>query len=417
MKKIIFILITVLSMGLYSCKDDFIGQYAVETTPPDSVSAVTYESLPGAVKLTYKLPTDKDLLYVKATYTLDNGTKMEAAASAFTNQMLIDGFGRGDSVRTITLVAVDLNQNVSKPIVLKVIPKESPIFNIFKSLSYDADFGGIYAKWSNPLKVPFTLVITTPDKAGNPIVTLGGKKFSIGVDSIYNVRGYDTIPRQFNLQIMDRWGNKTPISSRTLTPLFEQMIPKAFHAKWNGDPLIPYQEYSSAVAITMLWNDKWGSTYGMGECYSTKAGGGVSNSITYDLNSTANNATGKGWVIPSRLHLYSRATYGYSVTPEYLRVWGSTSPTVSMANTSGPDAWVLLSPPEGFHIVPPSGVSGPNASAAEKTALENDGVDLTFNHITTPIRYVRLEAVSMWNNANNTTFTYAELSWYGSVIK
>jgi hypothetical protein len=167
----------------------------------------------------------------------------------------------------------------------------------------------------------------------------------------------------------------------------------------------------------MLWNGKWGSTFGAGECYSTKAGGGVSNSITYDLNNSApSNSTGKGWIIPSRLHLYARPTYGYSATPQYLRVWGSTSPTVSMANASGPDAWVLLSPPGGFLIAPPSGVPGPNASAAEKTAIENDGIDLPFDHISTPIRYVRLEAVSMWSNANNTTFTYAELSWYGKVI-
>jgi len=417
MKKLIFILISVLALGLYSCKEDFVGQYPVESIPPDSVSSVTYEALPGAVKLTYKLPTDKDLLYVKASYTLDNGAQMEAAASAFTNQLLIEGFGKGDSVRTVKLVAIDINQNVSKPVEIKVKPLESPIFNIFRSLTYDADFGGIYAKWKNPLKVPFTLVITTPDNAGNPILTLGGKKFSLGFDSVYNVRGYDTIPRMFNVQIMDRWGNKTAISSKTLTPNYEQMIPKAYHAKWNGDPLIPYQEYSGSVGITMLWNDKWGSTYGMGECYSTKAGGGVSNSITYDLNSTANNTTGKGWVIPSRLHLYARATYGYTVTAEYLRVWGSTSPTVSMANSSGTDAWVLLSPPEGFHIVPPSGVPGPNASTAERTAIENDGIDLTFDHIVTPIRYVRIECVSMWNNANNTTFTYAELTWYGKVIK
>jgi len=412
MKKLIFILISMLALGLYSCKEDFVGQYPVESIPPDSVSSVTYEGLPGAVRLTYKLPTDKDLLYVKATYTLDNGTKMEAAASAFTNQMLIDGFGRGDSVRTVTLVAVDLNQNVSKPIVVKVIPKESPIYEIFKSIVYDADFGGLYVRWKNPLKVPFVLVVTTPDKAGNPIVTLGGKEFSTGYDSTFNVRGYDSIPRSFSLQVMDRWGNKTGISTKTITPIFEQQINKAYHAKWNGDALIPYQEYNGSFGVQMVWNNKWGSTSG-GDCFSTKSGGGVTNSITYDLNSTANNATGKGWIVPSRVHLYARSGYGYSAIPEYLNIYGSTSPTVSMANASGPDAWILLGK---FHITPPSGVTGPNASSAEKTAIENDGVDLTFTAGTPAIRYVRFEAVSMWGGGNNTSFTYGELTWYGKVI-
>lgn len=412
MKKIIFILISVLVMGLISCKEDFVGQYAVETTPPDSVSNVTFEALPGAVKLTYKLPTDKDLLYVKAIYTLDNGTKTEAAASAFTNQLLIEGFGKGDSVRTIQLVAVDINQNVSKPIEITVIPKESPIFNIFNSLKADVDFGGIYVKWKNPLKIPFVLVVTTPDKAGRPLVTYGGKRFSTGVDTIYNVRGYDSIPRTFFVQVMDKWGNMTKIDTlKDIKPIFEQVIPKAYHAKWNGDPLIPYQEYNASYGVPILWDGKWGSAYG-GACFSTKAGGGISNSITYDLNSAANNTTGKGWIIPSRVHFYARPTYGFQI--ENFRIWGSTSPTVSMANTSGPDAWVLLG---SFRLAPPSGVTGPLASAAEKALIENDGVDFNFPAGTPKIRYIRFEVINMWTGATNTNFSFTELTWYGSVNK
>jgi len=413
MKKIFFILISVLLLGLVSCQEAFVGQYAIESTPPDSVSNVTYESLPGAVRLTYKLPMDKDLLYVKAYYTLDNGAKIEAAASAFTNNLLLEGFGKGDSVRTVQLVAIDLSKNVSKPVEVKVIPKESPIYSIFNSHVAGTDFGGIYVKWKNPYKVPFVLVVTTPDKAGRPIVTLGGKRFSSGVDSIFNVRGYDSIPKTFYIQVMDRWGNKTRIDTlKDIVPIFEQAIPKIRHAKWNGDPLIPYQEYNASYAITVLWDGKWGSAFG-GACFSTKAGGGISNSITYDLNSSADNATGKGWIIPSRVHFYARPTYGYQI--EYVRLWGSTSPTVSMANTSGPDAWVLLSPPEGFRIAPPSGVTGPLATAAERASLENDGIDFTFPSGTAPIRYFRWETVKMWGGQTNTNFSFTELTWYGSI--
>ena len=408
---------SVLMLSVYSCKEDVVGQYPVEFVAPDSVSKVTYESLPGAVKLTYKLPSDGDLLYVKAVYYLDNGNKMEAAASAFTNTLTIDGYGNGDSLRTVSLVAVDINQNVSLPIVVKVKPLESPIYEVMNSLKADKDFGGIYLKWLNPLKANVIVVVTTDDKAGKPVVALGGKFYSSADTAVVNVRGYDTIPRNFYIQVMDRWGNKTKIDTlKNITPIFEQLIPKGFHAKWNGDALIPYQEYNGSFGIDKVWNNKWGSTSG-GDCFSTRAGGGVSNSITYDLNSQANNTTGQGWVIPSRLKLYARYNYGYTATPEYLRVWGSTSPNVSMANTEGPDAWVLLSPPGGFHITPPSGAAGRDATTADKTFIMETGYDLVFGPGVAPIRYVRLEAVSMWGGANNTSFTYGELEWYGMVTK
>lgn len=417
MKNFIYILITCLIAVLYSCKEDIVGQYPVEFVAPDTVRNVTFESLPGAVQLTYKLPEDADLLYVKARYNLDNGEQMESAASAFTNTMLLEGFGRGDSLRTVEIVAIDVNKNVSKPVYIKVMPLESPIYDVFETIKSGADFGGIYLKWTNPLKHKIVVVVTTLDNAGKPMVALGGKFYSSVDTAIVNVRGYDTIPRNFYIQVQDRWGNKTEIDTMlNVKPIFEQLIPKTFHARWNGDPLIPYQEYNSAFSVNMVWNNKYGSTSN-GDCFSTRSGGGVSNSITYDLNSQANNATGDGWIIPSRIKIFARNTTGYSSTPEYLRVWGSTSPNVTMGNTSGPDAWVLLSPPEGFNITPPSGATGPTATTDDKTYLIETGYDLTFPSGTPAIRYVRFEAVRMWGGANNTTYTYGEINWYGMVIK
>lgn len=63
---------------LASCKEESnYGQYPVESTPPGKVTNIEYEALPGAVKLKYELPMDKDLLYVKAAYSwiIRNGKK------------------------------------------------------------------------------------------------------------------------------------------------------------------------------------------------------------------------------------------------------------------------------------------------------------------------------------------------------
>lgn len=416
MKKIFLILIVVLSIGLYSCKEDIVGQYPVEFTPPGTVTDVTYESLPGAVRLTYKLPSDKDLMAVKATYTLDNGTKMEAAASAFTNTLLLEGFGRGDSLRSVNIVAVDLNQNVSSVVTTTVMPLESPIFNVKKSLVAGVDFGGIYLKWKNPLKSKVIVVVTTPDKAGKPEVTLGGKFYSASDSSVVNVRGYDTIPRNFYIQVTDRWGNKSKMDTLKVTPLFEQMIPKDNFRKWSPAD-ISYQEYNSSFGLDKTWNGKWGSVAGPNDCYSTASGGNKTSSITYDLNYLANPATGKGTIIPSRVRIYARATYNFTAIPKEVRIWGSTSPNVLTTNTEGPDAWILLSPANGFLMAPPSGQSGLTPTAADKTFIEEEGIDLIFGPGKPPIRYVRIECASKWNATTSlNSFTYAEITWYGKVV-
>lgn len=412
-------MISVLAMSLYSCKEDVIGQYPVEFTPPDSVSNVTYESLPGAVQLTYKLPVDKDLMYVKATYTLDDGTKMEAAASAFTNKLLIDGFGKGDSIRTITLVAVDLNQNVSLSKEIKVIPKESPIYDVFNSIKAGADFGGIYMRWKNPLKAKVIVVATTPDAAGNSVVTIGGKFYSSADSAAVNVRGYDTIPRTFNIQVMDRWGNKSPISIlKNVKTFYEQEIPKGNFKRWNPTD-IPYEAYAGGIFdIEKTWNGKWGSVIGAGDCFSTASGKNKLSSVTYDLNSLSDVSTGKGLIVPSRIRINARSGAGYGALPKNVRVWGSISPNVLTTNPDGPDAWVLLSPPEGFLIAPLSGTSGLTPTAADKTWIEETGIDLIFGPGKPAIRYVRIESVSKWDPASAiNSFTYAEITWFGKVNK
>ena len=194
----------------------------------------------------------------------------------------------------------------------------------------------------------------------------------------------------------------------------EQEMPKSNFKRWNGDSTIPYQEWNSSYSIENLWNKRWGST-SAGDCFSTKSGGGVSNSITFDLNANADNVTGIGWVIPTHMKLYARYGYGYSISPEYLRVWGSSSPNVSTTNTEGSNAWILLSPPDGFHIAPPSGATSTTATTDDKAYYETTGYDLMFGNSVPPIRYIRLEAVKMWGNANNTIYNYGEIAFWGKV--
>jgi uncharacterized protein (TIGR02145 family) len=197
----------------------------------------------------------------------------------------------------------------------------------------------------------------------------------------------------------------------------EEEISKQSFAKWNGDPKIPYEEYNSSYSISQIWNKKWGALVGS-DCYSTRSGGNSTPSISFDLNSKANNITGMGWIIPTRMKIYARTGYGYSTIGKNIRIWGSTSPNVSTTNSSGPDAWVLLSPADGFMLAPPSGQSGLAPTQADKKYIEEDGYELIFNSNAPPIRYIRLETVSKWDVAANiNSYTYAEITLWGKQKK
>ena len=78
---------------LAGCDNYTVGPTEKNTVPPGRVTDIQVENLPGQARLTYKLPTDPDLLYVKAVYPLNSGEIREIKASYYTNTMLLDGFG------------------------------------------------------------------------------------------------------------------------------------------------------------------------------------------------------------------------------------------------------------------------------------------------------------------------------------
>ena len=88
---------------LVACNEDFIGQYPVDNVAPASVSDVRVENLPGSAMISYSLPNETDLLYVKAVYTDSHGVKTEVKSSVFKDNVVLKGFGRSKK-QTVQLV-------------------------------------------------------------------------------------------------------------------------------------------------------------------------------------------------------------------------------------------------------------------------------------------------------------------------
>ena len=84
MKKIIYLFaIAGVLTFLSGCEEDIKEPLFKDSNPPGPVSNTDVLNLPGAAVITYTLPTDEDLLYVKAEYTLANGEMVEAKSSNY----------------------------------------------------------------------------------------------------------------------------------------------------------------------------------------------------------------------------------------------------------------------------------------------------------------------------------------------
>lgn len=407
---------------LASCKEESnYGQYPVESTPPGKVTNIEYEALPGAVKLKYELPMDKDLLYVKAAYQLDNKEWKEAKASAYTNELLLEGFGVGDSTRQVRVIAVDVNQNESEVALIDVVPEASPVYEVIKTVSGVATFGGVKISWTNPKDFNVILVLNRENEAGQMIQPVGGRIYAEGngKEDSRSIQGIDSIMTRFTVHVEDRWGNRSSKYEFMAKPMFEELIDKSSFRRWNpsnaqGTDQIKYQAWWG-FDIEKIWDGLHPGNHSSDNCYST-AQGNKENRITFDMVSQ---------IKPSRMKLWARKNYKYSAIGEYIRVWGSNDPeglpTFDQTVEPIEKRWTLLTeeqgPKGGYHVYKPSGLPGTQVTSGDVQYAEVDGIDIYFKADIPTVRYICIEMVSMWSGGSTGSFTIAEVDFYGQYVK
>src|SRR5687768_1867817 len=86
-----------------------------DSTVPGVVTDIQVVNTNGGATLTYSLPGDKNLLYIKAVYETSKGNTQEVKASYYTNSMELPCFG--DTLEhTVTLYAVSKSEVASAPV-------------------------------------------------------------------------------------------------------------------------------------------------------------------------------------------------------------------------------------------------------------------------------------------------------------
>ena len=392
MKKYILFYYLLVGLAFYSCKENTIGQQPLHHNTPDPVTDVQVQNIPGGAVLTYNLPDNEDLLYVKASYTLTNGEKSEQRSSLYNNGLIIEGFG-DTLLHQVDVVAVDRSQNESAPVTVTIKPQTPPVWTIEESLQLVEDFGGVHAYWTNPTGAKISVVVLKKDANDEfvPLETFYSES-TVGEGA---ARGLEAEEGEFQVYVRDKWLNRSKPQFHTLTPIYERMLDKGSFLAVNlpGD----------AAAVGgwekhKMWDGQFGETLG----YSSPGGGtnaGLPHSVTIDLGVVAR---------LSRIKVYQRTgnsdDYIFNEgNPREFRVYGCE--TIDMSG--GWESWDLMMECES---IKPSGYNrGMNSSDDVRRAKE--GEDFECSPLNPKVRYIRLYVMSSWSGGSN--FQIAELDIFG----
>jgi hypothetical protein len=371
-----------------ACGEETIGQQPEDSVAPGEVIPLPPKSVPGGAVVYYVLPTDEDLLYVKAVYSLQDGIERDAKASVYTDSLEILGFG-DVSPHKVQLIAVDRSRNESKPVAVTIEPLTPPVMTIGESLWLREDFGGLHAFWDNPLKAKISVPVLVKDQNDDyvPLETF----YSESAAGEGTVRGMDTIPVDVMVYVQDRWGNRSEAKAYTLTPIYEMLFDRWAHSIIHLDT--DASPHDGTYAMENMFNGDKNAE----KCAATNNDGNWPQTVTIDIGFTAK---------ISRLRIYQRGS-GYYWIMGALRNFEVYGRADIPPQNGDWDGWTLLADCESKK---PSGLPLGEIND-DDVALAENGEDFPIPISAEPVRYLRIKATKTWGNARD--FYIGELEIYG----
>jgi hypothetical protein len=376
-----------------SCREEnMLKPLESNTTPPGVVSNVTVENKHGGAELTYTVPSDDDLSYIKAEYILPNGKLRTVKASYYSNQILVDGFSQPGEY-TVKLYAVNRSEAVSKPVEVIIHPEESPIWNIYRSMKVNASFGGIQVTAENEDRANIAILIMQKNEYGEWVAD--PNSIYTATDKIKaSKRGMDTTARDFAFVVRDRWLNYTDTLYKTISPLFETKIPQS---GYRGFRLPGDAASHTSTAHSGMWD---GNILDWPKIYMTQAAISGVHNTTVDLGVKARLSRLVIWDYPE---YYNGRTYYYKGNLKEFEIWGSDNPPEDGSWNN----WYLLG---SYVAVKPSGLPfGQQSDEDYQTA--NSGLSWEFDINAPKVRYIRIKSKKNWDGSSY--MAIAEIQAYG----
>lgn len=400
-KYIIYTLIFLTGLSLSNCEEESIGQYPIDKLAPKPVKNVVVENLPGAVKLTYELPDELDLLYVKAIYDLPGGKQGITKISVFSNTMLIKGFGKSKK-RNIQLISVDRSRNESQPVTVDIEPQDSPIYKILEEMEIKESFGGFKLFWSNPEKEDIVVGVLIRNESNGEFNYIDNFYSSEAI-AVKSIRGLDSIRATFGVYVRDIFDNYTDTLILSLKPFFEQEIPKN---AFVGQKLSTrFKLHSYGGGMDRMWD---GITNVANNVYYIQTGNEIPPYFTFDMGVKAK---------LSRFRLWQRVDFLFALhNPKLFQWYGTNDPALAAdAETLGWEnnpGWIKLMDCESTR---PSGLGAGAPLTTEDEVYAKAGEEFEFPLEAPAVRYLRFKLQTTWGGSTGVHIN--ELTFWGQLDK
>ena len=378
---------------LLGCKDDD-GQ---DSTPPGSLLVENITPTNGGGIISYSLPDDSDILFVRAEYTNSLGVDVYRVSSSHNNFIEIDGLNQNTPVQ-VKLFVIDENENMSQPVDIEFTPLPSFIYLVQESITITPDLGGVKLEWENVAEKTVYVHLHIVNAGEEEIRIISSNNAS---ESVF-VRGLESVEMTFLTKVEDFDGNITELEEKAiLTPLFEEMIDKSTWTlisqlsvngdAWEGqttafwDDVVDTAETNSDNSYFIIWRDQNGGTLNWPL------------DIVIDLNKN---------VRVHRLKVWQRAFWygGPTGIPYYYQEENMRSFDLYASNNSVD--WTLLGQ---FDIGDPSDENG-NIPQDFIDAAAN-GHDFDLDGVSEPFRYLKF---SLTSNYGSDTYVHgSEITLWG----
>jgi len=389
-KKIILLIVLIGSIFSCSKNED------VDSTPPGIITNVSVVPTNGGGIISYTLPSDSDVSYVRAEYTNSQGEDVFRVASKYNTSLEVNGLNQTNPIK-VKLYVVDENENISEAVEIEFTPLESFIFLVQQSIEISPDLGGVKITWENiASKTVFVYVHI-----------LNGNDETIRILSSNNseeclfIRGLEAVEMTFSTKVEDFDGNITDLQIvGNYTPLFEEKIEK------NTWTLIASQSINGNAyegRTVNFWDDIVDTVETDSDnsyfIATRENNGGSLNfplDIVIDLNKNVKIKRFKLW---QRAYWYQGGGVTYHYQEENLK-------SFNLYASNDAQSWDLLGE---FDIGDPRDSAGNIPASAFQEAI--DGHDFTLDNTSEQFRYLK---ISITSNYGSTIITVgSEITLYG----
>lgn len=426
MKKLIYCSVLLFAWLLFSCQElGRIDQIDESIPVPKPVEVTEITSIPGGAVIKVKLPDDDNIKGIVATYER-GGEIVNTKISRYVDTLLVVGYADTEP-RKVEVCSFNVNEVKSMPVNVTI----NPLTPAVQTVEFDIAeaFGGVKIHIMNNTSNEDLAVCLLADKdVSNLDVPDASRKwvevttlFTAAEDIYLPRRGLESVETLFGVYVRDRWGNKSEVLAKVLTPLEESRLDKRKFKYFNPGDDNSYSTNASLYPIYGLWDDSGLSA--SPHFYASDANNPMPQWLTIDLGVKAK---------ISRIGKMARIDYNIwtGAHPREYEFWGSMAPTgeVVPENEHGfDDTWFKL----GYFEQPrPSGYNPdgtvPGTWTPEDREMFNTGTefemdDTFYKDAYRELRYLRVVIIntfSTWDTkAKIGQVQLGEITPYGQILE